>query len=36
MPVAGREFIRYERLVCPLASDGTTVAGFVGVIVFPD
>lgn len=36
MPVAGREFIRYERLICPLATDGATIDGFVGVIAFPD
>ncbi len=34
MPVAGREYIQYERLVCPLASDGQTVDSLVGVIGF--
>ena len=34
MPVIGREFIQYERLVCPLASDGQTVDSLVGVIAF--
>ena len=34
MPVAGREYIQYERLVCPLASDGRTVDSLFGVIAF--
>ncbi len=34
MPVEGREYIQYERLVCPLASDGQTVDSLIGVITF--
>jgi len=34
MPVVGREYIKYERLVCPLASDGETVDSLIGVIAF--
>lgn len=32
----GREHIRYERLVCPLAADGTTVDMLALVVVFLD
>jgi hypothetical protein len=32
----GREHIRYERLLCPLASDGATVDMLAGVVAFDD
>ena len=32
----GREHIRYERLLCPLAGDGTTVDMLAGVVAFAD
>ena len=35
MPIEGREYILYERLVCPLAADGDTVDMLIGVLDFP-
>jgi hypothetical protein len=32
--IRGREHIRYERLLCPLATDGTNVDMLAGVVVF--
>jgi hypothetical protein len=32
----GREHLRYERLMCPLATDGTTVDMLAGLMVFLD
>jgi hypothetical protein len=32
----GREHIRYERLICPLAADGVTVDMLAGIVVFLD
>lgn len=31
MPVRGREFLRFKRLICPLAADGETVDMTIGV-----
>ena len=36
IPVSGRQFMRYERVICPLAGDGETVDMLAGVHVFPD
>jgi hypothetical protein len=34
--IEGREHIRYERLMCPLAADGVTVDMLAGVVAFLD
>ena len=36
VPVAGKEFLTYHRLILPLASDGKTVDQMVALILFDD
>ncbi len=36
IPVSGRQFLNYRRVICPLAADGETVNMLAGVHVFPE
>lgn len=36
LPMRDREHVRYQRIVCPLASDGTNVDALCGVVSFTD